>query len=247
MTVHVSPAIVTRIREIAEGDLLVSFFTPEKGFVKGVAKGARRSRKRFANCLDVLSLASMEYEKRRRGELHHLHSCKLIHGFPGIRSNFASMALGGYMLELTEVLFPQGVADRDMFDRLRACLMALDEGVRQDRLLVYFQGAAMAIGGYEIAIQNCCVCRRRYAGRGRAVFVAESGGIACLKCRQETRMQPGLSPESVKALEVIQAGSWADAKGLSWTDSVLKELKRLLKTHVRMQIGKELRSEKYLE
>jgi len=53
MTSHISPAIMMRIKEFGETDLLVSFFTPEKGRLKGVAKGGRKSQRRFANSLDL--------------------------------------------------------------------------------------------------------------------------------------------------------------------------------------------------
>ncbi|MBW2206889.1 MAG: recombination protein O N-terminal domain-containing protein, partial [Deltaproteobacteria bacterium] len=49
MKIHISPAIIMRIREFGEADLFVTFFTPDRGRLKGVAKGARRSRKRFVN------------------------------------------------------------------------------------------------------------------------------------------------------------------------------------------------------
>ncbi len=88
MTTHISHAIIMRTWEFGETDLLVSFFTSDKGRLKGVAKGARKSRKRFANCLDLLSLVKLEYELKRGRELYFLHSGKLVHAFPGIRSVF---------------------------------------------------------------------------------------------------------------------------------------------------------------
>ncbi|MBN1626048.1 MAG: recombination protein O N-terminal domain-containing protein, partial [Deltaproteobacteria bacterium] len=54
-------AIITRVREFGESDLMVTFFTPDAGRLRGVAKGALRSRKRFVNCLDAFSLVNLEY------------------------------------------------------------------------------------------------------------------------------------------------------------------------------------------
>ena len=65
METYLSQAIIMRIREFGESDLLVTFFTPDKGQLKGVAKGARKSRKRFVNCLDVFSLVNLEYGLKR--------------------------------------------------------------------------------------------------------------------------------------------------------------------------------------
>jgi DNA repair protein RecO (recombination protein O) len=109
MKTHISPSIIMRTKEFGEADLLVTFFTPDKGRLKGVAKGARRSRKRFVNCLDIFSLVKLEYSLKREGGLYFLHSGKLINAFPELRSDFGALSKASYMVELTEILFPLGV------------------------------------------------------------------------------------------------------------------------------------------
>jgi DNA repair protein RecO (recombination protein O) len=64
MSTQVSPAIIMRVREIKESDLLVIFFARDKGLLRGVAKGAKRSLKRFVNCFETF-LVNLEYEPRR--------------------------------------------------------------------------------------------------------------------------------------------------------------------------------------
>ncbi|MBN1222119.1 MAG: recombination protein O N-terminal domain-containing protein, partial [Candidatus Aminicenantes bacterium] len=71
---HISQAIILGIQEFGETDLLVTFFTPGMGQLKGVAKGAKRSRQRFVNCLDTCSLVNLEYDKKEEGKLCFLHS-----------------------------------------------------------------------------------------------------------------------------------------------------------------------------
>jgi DNA repair protein RecO (recombination protein O) len=59
MKSYTSQAIIMRTKEFGETDLLVTLLTPDKGRLKGIAKGARKSRKRFVNCLDVFSLVEL--------------------------------------------------------------------------------------------------------------------------------------------------------------------------------------------
>jgi DNA repair protein RecO (recombination protein O) len=59
MKTYTSHAIIMRTKEFGETDLLVTFFTQDKGRLKGIAKGARKSRKRFVNCLDVFCHAEL--------------------------------------------------------------------------------------------------------------------------------------------------------------------------------------------
>jgi DNA repair protein RecO (recombination protein O) len=247
MTSHISPAIIMRIKEFGESDLLVSFFTRDKGRLKGVAKGARRSRRRFANCLDLFCLANIEYELKGKSDLYFLHSGKLVHAFPALRSNFSSLSLASYMIELTEILFPPQVTDRKMFELLKNSFLGLSEGAKNDRLRVIFEAKAMALGGYGIDFDKCCNCRRPYTGEGRAVFLPSRGGISCLRCGHESALSPGLSPDAVKGINIIQSGTWNTIKGLSLTNELIEEIRPVLALHIEYRIGRRLKSAEYLK
>ena len=247
MDVHISPAIVMRIKEFGESDLIVTFFTHDRGRLKGVAKGGRKSQRRFANCLDIFCLANLEYELKRKGDLHYLHSCKLIHAFPGLRSDFTSLSLASYMIELVEVLFPLGVTDEDMFELLKNAFFALNEGGQTDILRILFEAKAMALGGYKIDLDRCCGCGRPYTGEGRAVFKRSRGGIACLKCENETKLSPGLGPDTVKTLRVIQSTPWGRPEGTELIDEMVREIKPVIKLHMEYRIGRRLRTAAYLD
>ena len=247
MTSHISPAIMMRTKEFGETDLLVSFFTPDKGRLKGVAKGGRKSQRRFANCLDLFCLASLEYELKRRGDLYFLHSGKLINAFPGLRSDFSSLSMASYMVELTEVLFPPGVVDKKMFELLENSFLVLNERKRGGELRIIFEARALALGGYGIDFDRCCICGRSYTGQGRAVFKRSKGGIACLRCERESASNPGLSPDSVEKLGVLQSGPLANTEALPLTKEMIREIKPVLKQHIEYRIGRRLRSAAYLE
>jgi DNA repair protein RecO (recombination protein O) len=247
MTVHISPAIIMRTWEFGESDLMVSFFTPEGGRLKGVAKGARKSRQRFANCLDLFCLTRLEYERRREEGLYFLHSGKLIHAFPGLRSDFLALSLASYMIELTEILFPVGVTAKRMFDLLHAALSALHEEKQIDSFRILFEAKAMTLGGYGIDLSRCCVCGRTYQGEGRAVFKQGSGGIACLKCGHESSRSPGLGPATARALNEIQSTTWDTSQALGLSAEMIREIKPVLKRHIEYRIGQRLKTAEYLE
>lgn len=247
MEMHVSQTIIMRVKEFGESNLLVTFFTSDMGRLKGVANHARRSRKRFANCLDLFCLADLEYGLKRRGELYLLNSCKLVHAFPGLRSDFYSLSLASYMVELSEILFPLNVVDNNMFELLKTSFKALNEGRRDEVLRIAFEAKAMALGGYGINLERCCICGRPYTGNGRAIFMRNKGGIACLNCEKETDFSPGVEPETVKRLRTIQSKSLSDVGNISLTEEEIRELKPVLKLHMEYRIGKRLKCAKYLE
>ena len=237
-----------RIREFGESDLLVTFFTPDRGRLKGVAKGARRSKRRFVNCLDICCLANMEYEIKRDRDLSFLHSGKLIDAHPGLRSDFDSLSKASYMIELTEILFPLGEADQEMFQLLQGSLHHLERGEGNiDLIPIFFEIKAMALGGYGINMEKCCMCGRRYTGEGRAVFKRERGGIACLKCQQETALSPGMGPDAVKAMTIMGSMPVSALMDLKYTDDMIAEIKPVLKLHREYHLGQKPRTACYIE
>jgi DNA repair protein RecO (recombination protein O) len=247
MKTYTSQAIIMRIREFGESDLLVTFFTQGKGRLKGIAKGGRKSRKRFANCLDVFCLTELEYSLKREGSLYFLNSGRLINAYPGIRSDFTILSRASYMVELTEILFPWGVADRKMFELLKGSLNALTEMDKGDIIPLIFEIKAMTLGGYGINFDRCTICGRPYKGEGRAVFKRDKGGIACLKCQQETAISPGLDPDAVEMIKVMKTQSLQSLMKLQMKEEIGKEIRPVLKLHREYHLGQRPKTAAYLE
>jgi DNA repair protein RecO (recombination protein O) len=247
MKTQVSPAMIMRVKEIGESDLLVTFLARDKGLLRGVARGARRSLKRFVNCFETFSLVNLEYETRGGDKPCLLQSGKLQHAFQGLRTDFTAFSRASYMIELTELLFPQGVSEPRMFDLLKDSLNALSEGECSDRIPLAFELRALALGGYRINLEKCCRCGRAYKGEGLAVFIPERGTVACLKCRQPSAIHPSLGPETVKALAKLQTGSLCESIPQNLTEAVLKEISGILKLHREYRLEQRLRTTKYME
>jgi DNA repair protein RecO (recombination protein O) len=247
MKAQVSPAIIMRVREIGESDLLVTFFTPHKGQLKGVAKGAMRSRRRFVNALDLFSLVSLEYAPRRQGNLYLLHSGKLLNAYPGLRADFSSLAKASYMIELLEILFPPGVTEPAVFELLNQSFDTLSQSWRNELIPLLFESKAMSLGGYRIETTRCSKCGRRYQGEGVAVFMREKGGIVCLKCGQPSPVSPLLKPSTVKAIEALQDNPFQEVMELDLGEDTMKEVKEVLKLHREYRLERKLRTSKYVE
>jgi DNA repair protein RecO (recombination protein O) len=242
MKVYASPCIILRIKEIGESDLLVTFFSADEGRLTGIAKGARRSRRRFVNCLDHFCLSTLEYSTKPGRDLCFLQSGKLRENFPSLRSDYSLLALASYMVELTETLFPLRVADSAMFELLKTCLAALHEGKGGAALRLLFEARAMTLGGYRIHLSECSICGRPYKGEGRAVFNCRRGSIACLNCARETAETPGMGPESVSILDKLQSGWWPEFDSMHLAEGVVRELRPVLIKHIEYRIGKRLKT-----
>ena len=66
---HQSEAIVLRSWPFGEADLLLSIFTREQGIIRGIARHAMRSRKRFGGALEPLTEVRATWTERPRQDL----------------------------------------------------------------------------------------------------------------------------------------------------------------------------------
>lgn len=78
MSAFSSEAVVLRTWPVHEADLIVSFFTRDHGKLKGVAKSALKSRKRFGGALEPMTLVQAWYAERPRQELVRLDQLEIV-------------------------------------------------------------------------------------------------------------------------------------------------------------------------
>ena len=78
MSVLTSEAVVLRTWPVHEADLIVSFFTRDYGRMKGVAKSALKSRKRFGGALEPMTVARAWFAERPRQELVRLDQLEIV-------------------------------------------------------------------------------------------------------------------------------------------------------------------------
>lgn len=240
-------AIILRTRDVGESDLLVTFFSSPYGNLKGVAKGARRSSRRFVNSLTIFSLVELEFRERRSSDLVWVESCELIDGFPGIRSDYSLLSRASYIVEMTEILFPPNVPSSEMFQLLRFALGSISRKENIEETTIIFQARVMKIGGFGINLSKCGLCGRPYRGRGRALFYTPSGSIVCLACKRESTLTPGMSPNTVRVLGQLQSPCLSFSNTLGFNEETLGELKRVLTAHIENCLGKRLKSARYLQ
>src|SRR5438309_9508697 len=78
MALTESEAIVLRTYPLREADLLVTLFTRLEGKVRGVARSAKKSKRRFGGALEPLTYVRASYEDRERQELARLDFCEVL-------------------------------------------------------------------------------------------------------------------------------------------------------------------------
>ena len=71
-------AIILSASDYGESDRLITFLTRSSGKLKGIAKGARRSQKRFVHSFEPFSVVALQYRERSAASLMWVEACKLL-------------------------------------------------------------------------------------------------------------------------------------------------------------------------
>ena len=126
-------AFVLSNSDYGESDRIVSLFTLEHGRLKGFARGARNSRKRFGPALEPF--ARINLELNYKDGLSSLRSADVITLYSGIRGELCAIAHGLYACELLECLTPEGEPLPRLYRLFATYLERLDSGqsVASDR------------------------------------------------------------------------------------------------------------------
>lgn len=150
MAAIVSESITLRTYPFGESDLVVSFFTRDKGKLRGVAKRARKPKSPFGAGLERLCHSRMTYYQRENRELVTLSGCEIVHSPFSLAGDYASALTLDFMAEVAECLLPPASAD-DRFYRLILSVTSHLEGRKEGavwRSLTYFAFWAVKLSGF---------------------------------------------------------------------------------------------------
>ena len=121
---HHGEAIVLRTWPFHEADLLVSLFTREQGKVKGVARHAMRSRRRFGGALEPVTHVRARWAERPKQELARLDAFEILWSPLTAPVDYARTAGLQLVVEVLDEAMPEGAPEDAVF---RLALAVLDE------------------------------------------------------------------------------------------------------------------------
>ena len=175
-------AIVLRVWPFQEADLLVSLFTREQGRLKGVARHALRSRRRFGGALEPMTYVRASYAERPRQELVRLDGFEILSSPLSRPIDYARTAALQLVAEVVEEALPEGAPENAVF---RLVLAVLDE-LQVDRVwmpVTYFALWMSRLMGWMPELGRCVVCGRDLR-RGTVWYSAASDGVTCADDRR---------------------------------------------------------------
>jgi len=200
-------AVLLRSVDYRDADRILTFFTRERGRLSAIARGARRSRRRFGGALEPFSVVRLSFS-RGRGDLSTLKEATVVRAFPGVLRSLAGMREGGAALDLVRRVTREEDSEPRLFDAVIELFEALGDRDREpEEVRLAFGIRALSLVGMAPELEVCAISGARCPPGQSAFFDPARGAIV----RQALGGRGILLAGGTRA-------ALAEARGGAWTE-----------------------------
>jgi DNA repair protein RecO (recombination protein O) len=155
--------------------------TEDHGKVSGMARGAKRSRKRFAGgALEPFHELQLRFARRPHTDLAFLHESRVERSHHAIAQNLETYAWASYVSEITEIMIPEHDPAPEVF-RLFAHTMAAFAAATQsvEPLAHHFIMGLLDQGGWGPDLEQCGMCGDAITPDTKPILDQRGSGVIC--------------------------------------------------------------------
>ena len=236
------PAFVLRKWDLGESDQIVNLLTRGRGRVKGVAKGSKRSKKRFGGLLSPFLLIQVEYVQTPSRELVRVENCSLLRSFSGIHEDLKRLLIGCSLIEVTEKVLPEGDSGGAFFDLMVRGFGCLEKEGEVSPLLAAFLLKILTLSGMQPQLAVCVHCLRRLGPSGVFGFSVPQGGVVCGSCARRGTVTHLVSSATLGLLQEWLDKPMCEFGQRNTPPSAIQEAEKILSSFLSHHVGRELRS-----
>ena len=248
MSLQQDLAIVLQVKDHGDSDKIVTLYTLEHGKIVLIAKGAKRSKKRFVNKLELFSLLVIHFAPSRHSSLMRLDQADLEAHFPRLRESYERYIAASLLCELVLHWTREHDSEEGLF---RLLVWAL-EGVSMaaggvNRTIIFFHLKMLDILGYRPDLTGCLDCRGLGVPGVLYRFSPLRNGLVCSRCEpQATVNSQPLSIQTIQLLRRSQDMEQGKLERLHFSLAATREAIALLKRYDNHLLQREVHSWSFL-
>lgn len=229
-------AIVLRTHKLGEADRIITFLTRERGKVRAVAKGVRRTKSKFGARLEPFSRVDLLLHEGKNLDI--ITQAESLNAYgQDLAIDYSLWTAGQTMLETADRLTSEtAVSSEAQYLLLVGALRTLVSGEHDVTLVLNaYLLRALSMAGYSPSLDACIVCGN--AGV-QPFFHVPSGGALCFDHRVPGSVAPKF--ESIQIMQALLEGDWQTADQANSTQ--LNEVSGLVAAFAQWHMEKSLRS-----
>lgn len=182
---HTTRALVVRRVDFGDSDLVLTLFTESMGKVSALARGARKSQRRFGGVLEPMHTLSMRLDERATSELMALRESKIETPRTRVIASLDRMEAAGRALGWVRRASPPRTPEPEVWRALESLLARLDapNGTLSARTELAQAGLALLSAfGWGLDLERCVSCGKPCPRAQAAQIDVARGGLVCREC-----------------------------------------------------------------
>lgn len=229
---HEARALLLARVAYGEADLVLTFFSDSLGRFSALARGARRSTKRFSGSLEPMHTLKLEVDERPSAELLALRAAQLDAPRTRLTASLESLQAAGRALAWLKKAAPVRQPEPAAWSAINRFLDQLDlSPTRREARLVELGVRLLAAFGWGLDLTRCVRCGKPCPEGQAALVSPERGGLTCRACgggplRLSATLRSGLVRAALGEDDVVPEGE---------VETALEVVERALATHMGLE------------
>ncbi len=175
-------AIILSTRAFGESDKIVRFFTLSSGKVSGIAKGAKKSQKRFMNTLEPFNQVQIEYFEKTTSSLVRIENADLRESNSGLELSLKRVCAASFFTEFVDKLTKEKQRNIQLFQTLKKIIDSLKHVEFTVTDILYYELQMLRYLGFMLNLTACVQCGKALSEVEKLYFSKERGGTLCMGC-----------------------------------------------------------------
>lgn len=244
MSIHKTEALILKTMPFRSSSLIVTFFTPHLGKVRGIVKGVHREGENRQAGYELFTHTEIIFYEKKRSDLHLITESAILNSHVAVRNSLEGIAYASYFCELVDELTEVHDPHENLFGLLKTSFHYIPV-IPPARWISLFEVKVLREMGWIPFLDSCLSCGAKPLEKG--FFSARQGALICEKCRGK---DPAAQPLNAAVLATLRAYSKDDFdQCLRATPSTLTEnqIRFFITQFLNYRLGKPLKSKKFLE
>ncbi len=164
---------------LGEADLIVTLLSERHGRIRGVARSARSSRRRFGGVLEPLTRVRATWNEREGRELARIDALDLVRSYARMQADPTTQAACAVIAEVGLAFTHDAQPEPHVYRLCGVVLDALEDGADPFAMLRYFEYWMLRLHGLLPSFDQCADCGAPVDPTGGW---AAAGGLRCAAC-----------------------------------------------------------------
>lgn len=198
-------AIVLQNIDYGESDKIVTLFSQDAGRVTCIAKGAKKSQKRFVNKLEIFTFIHATITEYSKSDIFFLNEAELLTPFLDLRKNFKLFTIASIIQEFLLQTVKDQEKEKEVFKLTLWALHQLSRHKSPKTILAIFLVRFFCEIGFQPELSCCQACGIGINNKDtNFIFHHNSGGLICHNCSPSRNI---IAPGTIMFLNAAQNNS----------------------------------------